>query len=112
MLEVVRCISCRTIKAADNPTLSYSGWGLAANPDNLTQQLYQPMFSLNSWNDSASKLRGAGVWGVGGVAAANDGSVFALTGNAGNPPSSYWGGHTGGSGSVGDFFQGRCAAWS
>jgi hypothetical protein len=30
-------------------------------------------------------IYGAGVWGVGGVAAAEDGTVFALTGNATQP---------------------------
>jgi hypothetical protein len=32
--------------------------------------------------DDLSYRTGAGVWGVGGVAAADDGTVFALTGNA------------------------------
>lgn len=95
----------------------YSGWVVAVNPDKLTQQLYQPMISLDSWNGNhnlGSKLTGAGVWGVGGVAAANDGTVFALTGNAGNPPDPYWNylkanpvssTQPAGPGNLGDFFQ-------
>jgi hypothetical protein len=73
---------------------------VAINPDKLEQQLYQPMISKISWDNKVFKLRGGGVWGVGGLAAAVDGTVYALTGNAGNdmkappdmnaPPDSYW----------------------
>lgn len=57
----------------------YYGWVVAIK-DDFTQQLYQPMSSLPStdaWN-----VYGSGVWGPGGAAAASDGSVYALTGNA------------------------------
>jgi hypothetical protein len=65
----------------------YYGWVVAINPDDLTQQLFQPMISLNTSN---SGIYAGGVWGPGGVAAADDGSVFALTGNATNVTQSYW----------------------
>lgn len=58
----------------------YYGWVIAIKPDDLTQQLYQPMISLNSSNDWG--IFAGGVWGPGGVAAADDGTVYALTGNA------------------------------
>ena len=58
----------------------YYGWIVAINADNLSQQLFQPMISLAASNNFG--IYGGGVWGVGGVAAAEDGTVFALTGNA------------------------------
>lgn len=58
----------------------YYGWVVAVRPDDLTKQLFQPMVSLNSSNNLG--IFAGGVWGPGGVAAAQDGSVFALTGNA------------------------------
>jgi hypothetical protein len=87
----------------------YSGWVVAINPNNLAQQLYQPMISLGSFNNSAWKLRGAGIWGVGGLAAANDSTVYTLTGNGGldlnPPPPSYWISNPDGPGKAEDFFQ-------
>jgi hypothetical protein len=58
----------------------YYGWVVAINPDDLSSQLYQPMISLNSSNTYG--IFAGGVWGPGGVAAASDGTVYALTGNA------------------------------
>jgi hypothetical protein len=99
----------------------YYGWVVAINPDDLTQQLYQPMVSLNSSNTWG--IFAGGVWGPGGVAAAADGTVYALTGNAtqlaasdtpGNNPQdnltsfgkNYWGDiPAAGPGSIGDFFN-------
>jgi hypothetical protein len=107
----------------------YYGWVVAVSPDDLTQQLFQPMISFNSSNRWG--VYAAGVWGPGGVAAADDGSVFALTGNATQfaPSDStatngsntltafgmdYWGDAawsnvndpTAGPGSLGDYFNG------
>jgi hypothetical protein len=95
---------------------------VAINPDNLTQQLYQPMISLNSSTNLG--LYAGGVWGPGGVAAAPDGTVYALTGNAtqlgsvasdpqGNNPQDglesfgdYWGTVSAlGPGNLGDYFN-------
>src|SRR3974390_714370 len=52
----------------------YYGWVVAINPGNLSQQLYQPMVSLNSSNTWG--IFAGGVWGPGGVAAAADGTVY------------------------------------
>jgi hypothetical protein len=100
----------------------YYGWVVAIKPDDLTQQLYQPMVSLNS--SSKWGIFAGGVWGPGGVAAAADGTVYALTGNAtqlaasdtaGNNPQddltsfgmNYWSDiPAAGPGSIGDFFNG------
>lgn len=99
----------------------YYGWVVAINPNNLGQQLFHPMISLTSSNTWG--IFGAGVWGPGGVAAADDGSVYALTGNAtqlkpsdtpGNNPNDslddpgmdYWSNVPGtGPGSLGDYFN-------
>ena len=99
----------------------YYGWVVAINPGNLSQQLYQPMISLNSSNTWG--IFAGGVWGPGGVAAAPDGTVYALTGNAtqiatgdvsGSSPQdnltsfgkNYWGAVPAtGPGSLGDFFN-------
>ena len=101
----------------------YYGWVVAINADDLTQQLFQPMISLDSSKNFG--VHAGGVWGVGGVAAAPDGTVFALTGNAtqlavtdtsGNSPQddltsfgmNYWGASgaaSGGPGSLGDYFN-------
>lgn len=83
----------------------YYGWVVAINPDDLTQQLYQPMVSLTS-TDTYGMFAG-GVWGPGGPAAATDGTVFAMTGNATNTPNNYWTGlPTGGPGGRRDYFMG------
>lgn len=58
----------------------YYGWIVAINADNLSQQLFQPTISLAASDNFG--IYAGGVWGVGGVAAAEDGTVFALTGNA------------------------------
>lgn len=59
----------------------YYGWVVAIKADDFGQQLYQPTISLDSSNNWG--IFAGGVWGPGGVAAAaNDGSVYALTGNA------------------------------
>jgi hypothetical protein len=99
----------------------YYGWVVAISPDDLTKQLYQPMVSLTSSNTWG--IFAGGVWGPGGVAAAVDGSVYALTGNAtqlaasdatGNHPQdnltsfgkNYWGDiPAAGPGSIGDYFN-------
>jgi hypothetical protein len=83
----------------------YYGWVVAVNPDNLTQQLFQPMISLNSSN---SGIYAGGIWGPGGVAAANDGSVYALTGNATGVTQNYWNSgniSSAGPGSISDYFN-------
>ena len=100
----------------------YYGWVVAVRADDLRQQLYQPMVSRHSSNTWG--IFAGGVWGPGGVAAAADGTVFALTGNAiqlapgdtdGTHPHddltsfgmNYWGGiPSTGPGSVGDYFNG------
>lgn len=83
----------------------YYGWVVALNPDDLTQQLYQPMMSLNSTNTYG--MYAAGIWGPGGVAAGADGTVYALTGNATGDPAAYWTAlPVAGPGSIGDYFNG------
>jgi len=99
----------------------YFGWVVAISPDDLTQQLYQPMISSNT--ATSLTIFGGGIWGTGGVAAAGDGTVFALTGNAtqfkasdtgGTGPNdkldtygNYWGTlPAAGPGSLGDYFNG------
>jgi hypothetical protein len=81
----------------------YYGWVVAVNPDNLTQQLFQPMISLNSSN---SGIYAGGIWGPGGLAAAADGSVYALTGNA-TGTQNYWTPNilSAGPGSISDYFN-------
>lgn len=64
----------------ENDQGRYYGWVVAINADDLSQQLYQPMVSLSS--SSTWGIFAGGVWGPGGVAAAVDGTVYALTGNA------------------------------
>ncbi len=82
----------------------YYGWVVAINPDDLTKQLYQPMVSLNSSNTYG--MFAGGIWGPGGVAAADDGTVYALTGNATGDPAAYWGAlPAAGPGSLGDYFN-------
>jgi len=82
----------------------YYGWVVAINTADLTQQLYQPMISLNSSNTLG--VFGGGIWGPGGVAAAPDGTVYALTGNATGIQNSYWNNlPAAGPGSIGDYFQ-------
>jgi hypothetical protein len=82
----------------------YYGWVVAINPNQLDQQLYQPMVSLNTTETYG--MYAGGVWGPGGVAAAPDGTVYALTGNATNDPESYWQNlPAAGPGSLGDYFQ-------
>ena len=99
----------------------YYGWVVAITPDDLTQQLYQPMVALNSSNKWG--IFAGGVWGPGGVAGAADGTVYALTGNAtqlaasdtagSNPQDNltsfgmnYWGDiPAAGPGNIGDFFN-------
>jgi hypothetical protein len=82
----------------------YYGWVVAVSPDNLTQQLYQPMISLNSTNKYG--MYAGGIWGPGGVAAGNDGTVYALTGNATGDPAAYWTAlPAAGPGSLGDYFN-------
>lgn len=83
---------------------AYYGWVVAINPNQLDQQLYQPMVSLNSTETYG--MYAGGVWGPGGVAAAPDGTVYALTGNATGDPESYWQNlPAAGPGSLGDYFQ-------
>jgi hypothetical protein len=92
---------------------SYYGWVVAVDPDNLGTQLYQPMISQNS--STNLQIFAGGVWGLGGVAEAGDGSVFALTGNATQSPNAndklndpnYWAGAaaSNGPGSLGDYFN-------
>ena len=83
---------------------TYYGWVVAINPDDLTQQLYQPMISLTSSN--TWDLFAGGVWGPGGVAAAADGTVYALTGNATGDLTSYWNGiSAAGPGANDDYFN-------
>jgi hypothetical protein len=84
---------------------NYYGWVVAINPDDLSQQLYQPMVSLNSSNTQG--IFGGGVWGPGGGAAALDDTVYALTGNATGTGMGYWGSiPAAGPGSIGDYFNG------
>ena len=85
-------------------TGEYYGWAVAVNAANLTQQLYQPMISLNSSNTWG--VFAGGIWGPGGVAAAPDGTVYALTGNATGDQASYWQNMPAtGPGSIGDYFN-------
>lgn len=58
----------------------YYGWAVAIDADKLSRQLYHPMISEHSSNTWG--IFAAGVWGPGGMAAADDGTVYALTGNA------------------------------
>jgi hypothetical protein len=85
----------------------YFGWVVAVNPDKLSQQLYQRMISPDTFKNF--NIFGAGVWGPGGVAAAADGSVYALTGNAppNTLPSQYWAAlnQADGPGGKQDYFQ-------
>jgi hypothetical protein len=82
-------------------TGTYYGWVVAIDPNDLTTQLYQPMVSQKT------AVYAGGVWGPGGVAAAADGTVFALTGNATNASAAYWTSlGAKGPGSVGDYFNG------
>jgi len=91
---------------------NYSGWVVAISSNNLAYQLYQPMIDYNHWNDPTVNLRCGGVWGVGGVAAAQDQTVYALTGNGcagpnGNDilPQSFWSSNPTGPGTSGSYFQ-------
>ena len=62
------------------------------------------MVSLNSSNTYG--MFAGGIWGPGGVAAADDGTVYALTGNATGDPAAYWGAlPAAGPGSLGDYFN-------
>jgi hypothetical protein len=99
----------------------YYGWAVAINAADLTQQLYLPMISLHSSNTWG--IFAGGIWGPGGLAAAPDGTVYALTGNAiqlaasdgpGDNPAddltsfgkNYWHDIPGtGPGSIGDYFN-------
>jgi hypothetical protein len=58
----------------------YYGWAVAIDPDKLNHQLYHPMVSQNSSNNWG--VFAGGIWGPGGMAADDDGAVYALTGNA------------------------------
>jgi hypothetical protein len=88
---------------------SYYGWVVAIDPNDLSTQLYQPMVSVKSSNTWG--IFAGGVWGPGGVAAATDGTVYTLTGNATRPGvgdslGNYWQGiPASGPGSIGDYFN-------
>lgn len=82
----------------------YYGWAVAIGADDLTKQLYQPMISLKSTNTYG--MYAGGIWGPGGLAAGNDGTVYALTGNATGDPAAYWTAlPAAGPGSLGDYFN-------
>lgn len=82
---------------------TYFGWVVAVKADDLTQQLYQPMVAGTSYT---AGVLGGGIWGPGGVAAADDGTVFALTGNGPGTDSAYWTAHgTSGPGQADGWFN-------
>jgi hypothetical protein len=82
----------------------YYGWAVAVNSADLSEQLYQPMISLHSSNTWG--VFGAGIWGPGGLAAAPDGTVYALTGNGTGAGDTYWNNvPAAGPGSMGDYFN-------
>jgi hypothetical protein len=82
---------------------TYFGWVVAVDANDLSKQLYQPMIAGTSYT---AGVLGGGIWGPGGVAAAADGSVYALTGNGPGADAAYWTAHGGaGPGQAGGYFN-------